>query len=139
MDGMRSVITVVTEGEKLPALMGVKFEGESADDDVVLEKQEDPGDAVLVAPDDEIQEAEIAAPEAADDAGHEVGAAHVLVRPAKDDEIVVNGVTLSVESSLASLCSACSSYGMSTSRKEILWKVAESSKEFGASDNHSRC
>ena len=38
MDGMRSVVTVVTEGEKLPALMGFKFEGESADDDVALER-----------------------------------------------------------------------------------------------------
>ena len=72
--------------------------------------------------------------------GREVGAAHVVVRPAKDDEIVVDGVTLSVESSLASLRSACSSFGISTSGGEdMLWKVAESSKEFGASDNHSHC
>ena len=79
----------------------------------MFEVHEDPGDAVLVAPEDEIQGAEIAVPEAAME-GCDVGEAQVIVRPAKDDEIVVNGVTLT-ESSLASLRAACSSYGISTS------------------------
>ena len=112
MDGMRSVITIVTEGEKWPDSMGFRFEGEGHGGDA-FEVHEDPGDAVLVAPEDEIQGAEIAVPEAAME-GRDVGEAQVIVRPAKDDEIVVNGVTLT-ESSLASLRAACSSYGISTS------------------------
>lgn len=68
----------------------------------------------MVAPEDEIQGAEIAVPDAAV-AGREVGEAPVVVRPAKDDEKVVDGVTLTVDSSLTSLRAACFSYGISTS------------------------
>ena len=46
LEGMRSTITVVTEGEKDPYMMGFRFEGENPDDPL-LEAQEDPGDAVL--------------------------------------------------------------------------------------------
>ena len=48
MDGMRSTITLVTEGEKLPGLIGFKFEGEGVGGEQ-LESKEDPGDEVLVA------------------------------------------------------------------------------------------
>ena len=99
MDSMRSVTTIVTEGEKFPDLMGFRFEGEGHGNDA-FEVHENPGDAVLVAPEDEIQGAEIAVPEAAME-GRDVGEAQVIVRPAKDDEIVVNGVRLTEESSLA--------------------------------------
>ena len=101
----------MTEGEKLPGLMGFKFEGEG----VEFESRDDPGDAVLVAPAAEIQGVEIAGAIEPAGAGHAVGEAHVVVHPARDEEIVVGGITLTVESALASLRAACSSYGISTS------------------------
>eukprot|EP00435_Cladocopium_sp_Y103_P028418 s2167_g7.t1 len=111
---MRSVITIVTEGEKPPGLMGFAFEedGPAAGQ---LEPQVDPGDAVLQAPDDDIQGAEIEGPIEVDVEGLAVGEAQIVVQPAKDDEIIVDGITLKSGSSLAALRAACSSYGISSS------------------------
>ena len=47
--------------------------------------------------------------------GHEVGETQVIVRPTRDDEVIVNGVTLTCNDTLANLRAACSSYGLSTS------------------------
>ena len=44
MDGNRSVITIVTEGEKPPALMGFHFEGEGPEQ---LAVEDEPGDAMF--------------------------------------------------------------------------------------------
>ena len=114
LEGMRSTITVVTEGEKQTALMGFHFEGESSDNQP-FEAHEDPGEALVIAPDDEVQGIEIDVPVQHAPEGRQVGDAHVVVRPARDDEIVVNGITLTAESSLASLRAACSTYGISQS------------------------
>ena len=129
MDGMRSTITLVTEGEKLPGLIGFKFEGEGVGGEQ-LESKEDPGDEVLVALDDEIQGIEIAAQDVGMHEGREVAKAHVVVRPAKDDEVFVGGITLTAESSLASLRAACNSYGISTSGSKL--------KCFGRLLNHQK-
>eukprot|EP00435_Cladocopium_sp_Y103_P022455 s491_g5.t1 len=114
MDGMRSVITLVTEGEKPPGLMGFAFE-EDGPIAGQIEPQADPGDAALRAPDDDIQGADIEGPIEVDVEGQAVGEAQIVVQPAKDDEIVVDGITLKSGSSLAALRAACSSYGISSS------------------------
>ena len=46
VDGNRSVITIVTESEKPPALMGFRFEGEAPEQ---LAMQDEPGDEVAVS------------------------------------------------------------------------------------------
>ena len=114
LEGVRSTITVVTEGEKQPALMGFRFEGESSDSQP-FEAHEDPGEALVISPEDQVQGIEIIGPVQHAPEGQQVGDAHVVVRPARDDEIVVNGITLTAESSLASLRAACSTYGISQS------------------------
>ena len=101
LEGDRSVITIVTEGEKPPEFMGFRFEGEGPVHDQVA-MQDDPGEEVLVAPEDvagvDIPGAEVA------EQGHEVGEAQVIVRPARDDEVIVNGVTLTCNDTLANFC-----------------------------------
>ena len=129
MNGMRRTTAVVTEGEKLPGLMGFKFEGEGVGGEQ-FESKDDPGDEVLVAPEDEIQGAEIAAQDVGMHEGREVGEAHVVVRPARDDEVIVDGITLTSKSSLASLRAGCRSYGISTSGSEV--------KYFGRLRNHQK-
>lgn len=114
MKGNRSVITIITEGEKSPNMMGFQFEGEGPQGEQ-LELRDDPGEDVMLAPEDEVQGADIDAPHQ-DQQGQQVGEAQIVVRPAKDDEIVVNGKTLTPNSSsLASLRAPCSTYGISTS------------------------
>ena len=73
--------------------------------------------------------------------GREVGEGRVVVRPVRDDEIVVNGVTLSVESSLASLRAACASYGISSSGGKVrcFTRLVNHQERFGTADNHSCC
>ena len=96
LEGDRSVITIVTE-----EFMGFRFEGEGPVHDQVA-MQDDPGEEVLVAPEDvagvDIPGAEVA------EQGHEVGEAQVIVRPARDDEVIVNGVTLTCNDTLANFC-----------------------------------
>ena len=108
---------------------------------VEFESRDDPGDAVLVAPAAEIQGVEIAGAIEPAGAGHAVGEAHVVVHPARDEEIVVGGITLTVESALASLRAACSSYGISTSggTRKMLYNVVESPESVGVADNLTRC
>eukprot|EP00435_Cladocopium_sp_Y103_P039736 s2263_g10.t1 len=118
MDGMRSVITIVTEGEKPPGLMGFAFE-EDGPTAGQIEPQVDPGDADLRAPDDDIQGVDIEGPSEVDVEGQAVGEAQIVVQPAKDDEIVVDGITLKSGSSLAALRAACSSYGISSSGGKV--------------------
>ena len=77
MEGMRSTITIVAEGEKQPSWMGFRFEGEGSDQP--FEAHEDPGDAVLVSPDDEIQGVEIAGAIEPASEGQHVGEAHIVV------------------------------------------------------------
>ena len=53
MEGNRSVITIVTEGEKILALMGFRFEGEGPPHEQ-LAVEDDPGDEILLAPEDDV-------------------------------------------------------------------------------------
>ena len=53
LEGNRSVITRVTEGEKDPYLMGFRFEGEGPPHEQ-LAVEDDPGDEILLAPEDDV-------------------------------------------------------------------------------------
>ena len=77
-----------------------------------LAGEDDPADEVLLAPDDDVVGVDIVGRAAADQC-EEVGEASVVIKPANDDEVIVNGVTLTCKSSVATLRAACSAYGIS--------------------------
>ena len=113
MEGNRSIITLVTEGEKLPGMMGFHF-GEDGPVDLQGERFEEEAEDLILAPEDGVQDAGDGEIHQADPAEQQAEG-RVVVQPDKSDEIVVNGESLTVESSLANLRAACSSYGISTS------------------------
>ena len=113
MEGNRSIITLVTEGEKLPGMMGFHF-GEDGPVDLQGERFEEEAEDLILAPEDGVQDAGEGEIHQVDPAEQQAEG-RVVVQPDKSDEIVVNGESLTVESSLANLRAACSSYGISTS------------------------
>ena len=132
MEGNRSIITLVTEGEKLPGMMGFRF-GEDGPVDPQGERCEEEtedchsctrrwfkaaGDSVVHQANSAEQQAE----------------GRVVVQPDKSDEVVLNGESLTVESSLVNLRAACSSYGISTSSGK-----AKSSTVGGSTRSTYRC
>eukprot|EP00435_Cladocopium_sp_Y103_P016694 s2953_g4.t1 len=127
LQGNRSTITIVTPGERDPAMMGFKFEDDVSN---VLqgERHEDEGDMILVAPEDDVQVVEDAPEQAVD--GQEVGGGRIVVGPQTEEKIEVDGVTLTAESSLANLRAACKSYGISTSgsKTKVFKKLVEHQK-----------
>eukprot|EP00435_Cladocopium_sp_Y103_P017592 s705_g4.t1 len=100
LQGNRSTITIVTPGERDPAMMGFKFE-DDAPMDLQGERHEDDGENVLLAPEDNVPGADIVAQPAEDQ--REVGGGRVVIQPQRDDQIEVNGEILTAESSLANL------------------------------------
>ena len=116
LQGNRSTITLVTPGEKDPAMMGFKFE-EDGPMELQGEHHEDDGENVLLAPEDGVQGVgDVAQPD--DVAGQELGGGRIVVQPQRDDQIEVNGETLTAESSLANLRAACRTYGIFNLRKQ---------------------
>jgi hypothetical protein len=91
MVGNRSVITIVIEGQKYPIMIGFQFEGDGPQA-AQFEVHDDPGDDFCLAPEDEIQGADISEREAPRE-GQQVGETQIVVRPASNDEVVVNGIT----------------------------------------------
>ena len=117
LQGNRSTITLVTPGEKDPAMMGFKFE-EDGPMELQAKHHEDDGENVLLATEDDVQDVgDVAQPD--DVAGQELGGGRIVVQPQRDDQIEVNGETLTAESSLANLRAACRTYGISTSGSKI--------------------
>eukprot|EP00435_Cladocopium_sp_Y103_P030731 s4949_g7.t1 len=103
LQGNRSTITVVTPGERDPAMLGFRFE-DDVSNVLQLERHEDEGDMILVAPEDDVQVVEDALEQAVD--GQEVGGGRIVVGAQDEEKIEVDGVTLTAESSLANF--ACS-------------------------------
>ena len=112
-DGPRDLLTIITEGEKDPVLMGFKFQGEEPPLFPDPERR-DAADDILQAPEDEVLGLEI-------DGGEIQGGADVpmqgrlVVTPSPVDMVVVNGVELSESSSLRALRAGLTHYGLSTS------------------------
>ena len=111
--GMRGVITILTDDDAtVPEELGFTLDSElnieerrQADQEVLHEIPKAPEDEMEIAHEAEIQKA-IAAEEKMD---------KVLVEPFDADKLVVNGVELTAESTMASLRAACSFYNLSTS------------------------
>jgi hypothetical protein len=130
-EGPRDTLTIITDSEKDPVLMGFKL----LDDEEVplfedVARQEVDIDA---APEDEVLGQEIAF-ESAEGAG--VGAqvpleGRVVMSAAPTDQILVNGVELTADSSLRALRAALTHYGLSTSGPKA--KAAEPPETVGTS------
>jgi len=116
--GAREVLTFVTEGEKSPGSMGFSMR-EDAADLPAAERQDDADqqDPDAIAPEDEVRGRDIGNQDSlmpsAD--GREIPADRVVVNAADFEKVIVNGVELTAESSLAALRSGCSFYGISQS------------------------
>ena len=128
LQGNRSTITLITPGEKDPYIMGFKFE-EDGPMELQAEHHDDDGENVLLAPEDDVQGVgDVAQP--ADVPAQELGGGRIVVQPQRDDQIEVNGETLTAESSLANLRAACRTYGISTSgsKSKVFRKLVEHQK-----------
>ena len=116
--GAREVLTFVTEGEKSPGSMGFSMREDAADLPAAERQDEaDQQDPDAIAPEDEVRGRDIGNQDSlmpsAD--GREIPADRVVVNAADFEKVIVNGVELTVESSLAALRSGCSFYGISQS------------------------
>ena len=111
-EGSRDIITIVTDGEKDPLVMGFKL---ASDEPVAPQQRDEHGDAdIELAPEDEIRGQEI------DSAEHAEGAevpqeGRLVMVPSPTDKVEVNGVELTMESSLQALGTALTARGLSTS------------------------
>ena len=116
--GPRDVITVVTDVEKDPEIMGFCF----ADDEVAVHSSGTAGSAGdfaegVMAPEDELEGVDI--PEAVSD----LPAGAYVIEPFDEDKVLVNGVELTIESKLADLRNACGFFKLSQSgSKERCYK-----------------
>ena len=106
-DGMREVLTFITEGEQPPSSMGFSMN----DDEGAVQlhaHHDDEGeqDPEIMAPEDAIQGREIAVPGLAEPLGEgrEIPADRIVVDPAEYEKVVVNGVELSNSSFAQWLC-----------------------------------
>ena len=101
LTGKRNVVTILTDGEKDPLVMGLR--------PMDAEPQQFP----VVADDDDVDiEGEV---EPADVAGADIPEGQIVVRPDSDDEITVNGTVLKLTSALVALRAGCQFYNLSTS------------------------
>eukprot|EP00435_Cladocopium_sp_Y103_P009526 s72_g2.t1 len=117
-EGHRDLITIMTESEKDPRVMGFSFDGNDGELQGNAQADGEMIDAEEVAPEDD-----------ADIQGHDVDAGggdaaaaqgvdipdKILVEPAPDDKIIVDGVELTASSTLALLRTALKHNGLSTS------------------------
>ena len=104
LSGPRDIITVVTDMEKDPRLMGFYFA--SDEDEVALHDSGAAGSADdsaegVMAPEDELEGVDI--PEAVAD----LPAGAYVIEPFDEDKVMVNGVELTIQSKLADLRNAC--------------------------------
>ena len=107
LKGKRKVITILTDAEKDPLVMGFNFMDESPESfPVRLE-----GDGLQVDDDEDVD-----LPDAVEQLeGREVPEGQIVVRPQEDDEIVVNGTKLNMNSALAALRAGCTFFNLAIS------------------------
>ena len=112
-DGPRDIITVITDTEKDPALMGFSLLGDEPP--LFPDPERLPDDEVQLAPEDAVVGRDIG-DEMQVAGGAEVPLEGKLVfTPSPTDMVLVNGVELTPESSLQSLRTALTFHGLSTS------------------------
>ena len=100
MAGRRNIITIITESEKDPHMMGFSLVDEP---DEVFPVEADVDHEI------EVMDAEPPIE------GRDVPEGQIVVQPIAEDEVCVNGTVLRESSSLATLRAGCSFYGISSS------------------------
>ena len=100
MHGNRNVVTVITDGDKDPRVMGFALADEQPEQFPVV--AEDVEDVEIPADDMPVE-------------GQEIPEGRIVVQPSPEDEVNVNGTILHPTSSLAALRAGCSHYQISTS------------------------
>ena len=107
-EGSRDLITIITDGEKDPLVMGFKLA--SDEPPVPAERDEHAMDEIDVAPEDEIVGLDIDGN--SDAQGAEITQqGRLVVVPSPTDKVLVDGVELTAESSLQALRTALSTGG----------------------------
>ena len=102
MSGKRNIITILTDGEKDPLVMGFTlmdaepqaFPVQADEGDVEISEEIEPADEVV---------------------GVEIPEGQITVQPSSEEEINVNGTVLKPDSGLAALRAGCAFYGLSSS------------------------
>ena len=116
-DGTRDLLTIITEGEKDPVLMGFKLQGEEPPLFPDPERR-DAADDILQAPEDAVLGLEIGGGEIQGGADVPMQG-RLVVTPSPVDMVVVNGVELSESSSLRALRAGLTHYDLSTSGSKV--------------------
>ena len=116
-DGPRDLLTIITEGENDPVLMGFKLQGEEPPLFPDPERR-DAADDILQAPEDEVLGLEIGGGEIQGGADVPMQG-RLVVTPSPVDMVVVNGVELSESSSLRALRAGLTHYDLSTSGSKV--------------------
>ena len=112
LHGPRDVLTVVTDGEKDPRLMGFYFEDDDSEAAQPAQGSagvDDESAEGMMAPEDELQGVEIPPARA------ELPVGAYVIQPFDDDKLVVNGVELTRVSKLTDMRAACTRYNLSNS------------------------
>ena len=132
-DGSWYVVELCEPLQSLIDMCAEFYVREDAADLPAAERQDDADqqDPDAIAPEDEVRGRDIGNQDSlmlsAD--GREIPADRVVVNAADFEKVIVNGVELTAESSLAALRSGCSFYGFSVWwQNEVLWTFGESLK-----------
>ena len=121
-EGERFVLTIITEAERPPEVMGFRM---LDDNEMPLAElgagalhrdphAAEPAVAAPLAPDDEVQGVDIEVDEQGGE-GQQVPHGHLVLAPERGDHLNVNGVELFRDSALATLRQGCAFYGLSQS------------------------
>ena len=122
LQGRRYVITILTDGEKDPMVMGFKLMDDSPERFPVQPEGDLPQD-------DDGQDVDIDVAEMQVE-GQEIPVGQIAVRADPDDEIIVNGTKLKPTSRLAALRAGCAFYNLSSSGSKVkcFQRIAEHQK-----------
>ena len=106
LQGKRNIITILTDGERDPGVMGFRLIDEQQPTFPVRPEGE-----MVQADDDDVDLPGVEV----DLAGQDVPEGQIVVHPSADDEVTVNGTKLQATSALSALRAGCSFYNLSTS------------------------
>ena len=125
MHGNRNVVTVITDGDKDPRVMGFALADEQPEQFPVV--AEDVEDVEIPADDMPVE-------------GQEIPEGRIVVQPSPEDEVNVNGTILHPTSSLAALRAGCSHTDFHIRFKSKMFSASSGScKEVGIRHGFSNC
>ena len=140
LEGQRSIITIVTTGEKHPDLMGFHFE-EDAPGNENAERFDDEPDGALLAPEDDIQgiDIEVDAQQQGGVQGQDIAEGRVVVEPQKEDSTLVSGEMLTINSALANLRAACATWHFEFREQSKMFQTFDGASIEASNANCDEC